>query len=451
MHRSMLVVGALLAIAVGACGGTDRSAGTPVRISLLEWQQKRAQAVERLLPAFEAAMAGRGTPVTVTLDTPTLTDAQYKTRITARYASGDPPDVTSYPTGWVPDFAAAGDLVDLTTRVATWPDWAAHYYEVLRAEAIGADGRIYGVPRGATVIQLFYRRDVLDECGVSMAQPRTWADLVDRMAVLRDRMDRPPILIPAGTAWGDGTFDEGFINLFLGTGDRLYDEGTHRWIVRSDGLTAVFRLYETLVDERLLPVAPLLQPEPWQSTKYKTFPDGDLAVTTQGTWGWTFDWGPTGRAPIADLEQVVATWRFPAETAGGDPFVWAAAPWDWTISSASRHPDAAWALIQWLSTGEAAAADLAAVGNLAPRDDLSSLAPYRDARELILEEPLIRIGRSFQPRPGIDAIRSAVGQATQAILTGAATADEAADQFARLATRSLGSENVVSTPAATAP
>lgn len=448
MRRLAIVALAIVAL-VAACGGGPSSPAIPVRISLLEYQPKRAQTVERLLPAFEATMASRGTPVRVDLESLDLTDEQFKALISERYAQHDPPDVTSYPSGWVPDFAAAGDLADLTARVAAWPDWAAHFYAVLRERALGQDGRIDGIPRGATVIQLFYRRDILEQYGISTALPRTWADLLTRMIELRDRMDAPPILIPAGTSWGDGTFDEGFINLLLGTDSPLYDDASHRWIVRSPGLTDVFRFYATLAADHLLPVGPLLQPEPWQATKYKTFPDGQLAVTTQGTWGWTYDWGPNGRAPIGDLYHDVATWEFPSERSDGQPFVWAAEPWDWTISSATAHADAAWQLVRWLSTGEAAATDLAAVGNLAPRDDLSSLSPYRDQPELIQEEQLIRVGRSFLPRVGIDHIRDAVGVATQGILTGELTGDEAASTFARLATEALGAASVMDLPAAT--
>jgi ABC-type glycerol-3-phosphate transport system substrate-binding protein len=416
-----------------------------VEISLLEWQPKRAQVIEGLLPGFEAEMAAAGTPVRVVLEALDLPDGEFRTEIEQRYAAGSPPDVTSYPTAWVPDMAAAGYLTDLAARVAGWPDWHDHVYPILRQRATAADGRVWGIPRGATVIQLFYRRDVLIERGVSTEQPTSWTALIERMTELRGLMDRPPILIPAGRTWGGGTFDEGFINLMLGTGSDLFDPATDRWVVRSPGLDAVFGLYERLTRERLLPVAPLLQPEPWEPTKYQTFPDGDLAVVTQGSWGWRFDWGPEGRRPIPDLDERVATWAFPTES-GGDPFVWAAESWGWTISAASTEADAAWALIRHLSTGEALAADLVAVGNLSPRDDIADVAPYRDEPHLVTDERLIGIGRSFQPRPGIERIQAAVGEVTEGIITGALSADEAADEFERLATELLGADRVMSAP-----
>ena len=70
---------------------------------------------------------------------------------------------------------------------------------------------------------------------------------------------------------------------------------------------------------KLLPVEALLNPEPWQPTKYKDFPAGNLPVAAQGTWGWRYDWGPDGATPIKDLTDKVATWLYPSGS-GGQPY-----------------------------------------------------------------------------------------------------------------------------------
>ncbi|HYM84701.1 MAG TPA: extracellular solute-binding protein [Candidatus Dormibacteraeota bacterium] len=440
---------AVLAWPLAACASTPSPSPSPspVAVTLLEYQPKRAQVIGSLLPAFEAAMAARGQPVQVKLEALDLTDDAAQKLLSDRYAAGSAPDVTSYPTAMVGAFAASGYLLDLASLVAAWPDWRDHFYPVLRERALSNGGHVFGIPRGATVIQLFYRRDVLGADGVSTAQPASWTELIDRMVVLRGRMQRPPILIPAGASWGGGTFDEGFVNLMLGTSSQLYDEATGRWVVRSRGLDEVFRLYAQLVADRLLPVDALRRPNPWEPTKYQTFPDGELAVTTQGTWGWTFDWGPEGRRPIEDLQHRVATWAFPTQD-GAAPFVWAAESWRWTSSASSRQPDAAWALVRWLSQGAPLAADLAAVGNLSPRDDIADIPPYHDQPQLIAEEKLIQVGRSLKPYDGIEHIREAAARATEGIIEGTSTPAAAAAEFARLATSALGAAHVEDEPPA---
>jgi multiple sugar transport system substrate-binding protein len=453
LTRSGLPIVATLLIVVASCGSPPFSPApstAPVHVSIVEFQDKRAQLVSELIPEFEAEMAARGDPVKVDLESAPMSDADFHVEIGKRYEAGNAPDVVSYPTAWAPDFTARGWLADLTDRVSTWPDWSAHVYPILQRRATDATGRIHTVPRGATAIQLFFRRDVLAAHGVSTEQPRSWDELVTRMEKARDALHRTPILIPAGTSWGGGTFDEGFINLLLGTGSPLYDDASNRWIVRSPGLHDVFALYERLTREHLLPVEPLLGPNPWEPTKYQTFVDGDLAVTTQGTWGWTFDWGPEGRRPIDDLVDRVGTWRFPRKN-GGDPFVWAAESWVWTISATSRHPNEAWELIRWLSGGRPLARDLVAVGNLSPRDDMADVPPYRDERVLAMEDPLLLVGQSFTPRIHETEIQQVVGEVTQGIITGRLTADTASDEFARRAAELLGADAVIDTAASASP
>lgn len=439
--RLRVTAAAIGAAAIACALDPDPARVDPVTVTHLEWQPARAAVVADLIPAFEAAAAGQGRPVRIRLEETDLADAPFRVELERRYVDGRGPDVTSFPTAWAPDLAAAAHLLDLRARVDAWPDWGTHVYPVLRDRARQVDGSVVGIPRGATVIQLFYRRDVLEAFEVSTEQPRTWAELLARMRTLRDAMGLPPLLIPAGTNWEGGTFDEGFINLLLGTESELYDDAGDRWVVRSSGLTSVFRLYGTLVRERLIPVAPLLEPEPWEPTKYQTFVDGDLAVVTQGTWGWTFDWGPNGRRPIPELEERVGTWAFPVER-HGEPFVWAAEPWVWAIARTSSQPDAAWAWIQWLTTGDALARDLVAVGNVAPRDDIRDVSPYAEQPVLLREEARLAIGRSFRPQVGFDAVRAAVAAATQGILLGELSGDEAAEQFARDVTRELGRDAV---------
>lgn len=435
------VVAALLLLALSA-PLLGPKGSPPVEITILEWQERRSQATARALPEFERRMAAAGRPVRVRAIDKALSDEAFRRDISDEYREGRAPDLTSYPTAWVPDFAAEGHTRDLSEYVAAWPDWSSHFYPVLRDRATLEDGHIYGVPRGATVIQLFYRRDVLEDLGVSTEQPATWDDLVDRMVDLRRRMGQPPILIPAGTSWGGGTFDEGFINLLLGTESELYDETTERWIIRSPGIESVLRLYERLTAAKLLPVDALLGPRPWEPTKYRTFPDGDLAVTVQGTWGWTYDWGRGGRAPIPDLTERVGTWRFPTEKPSM-PFVWAAESWAWTISTQSEHPAEAFELVKFLSAGEPLAADLAAVGNLAPRDDIATVQPYAEFEALIADERLLAVGRSFEARPGIELVQDAVGTVTEGLITGRLDATEAADELERMLRESLGDERVM--------
>ncbi|WP_233159136.1 ABC transporter substrate-binding protein [Pseudonocardia sp. MH-G8] len=287
---------AMAAVAVLVSGLAACSAGAeagPVTITLLEYQQTRAEVVEELIPEFEAAMAAEGKDVKVELITDELTDSQFKTKITQQLHSGTAPDVIDIGGSHVTGLAGAGYLLQLDEYLESWPGWA-EYYAPVKAQAEQPDGHFYSLPHEAGVQSLFYRKDVLEQLGVDTSQPQTWDELIERLKVITAATGQPSILLPAGTAWGGGTWSEGFLPIVAGTGSTFYDGAAGKWTVTSEGLSATFDLYHELTTAGLLPVQDLLNPNPWEPTKYVDFPEGTLPVVAQGTWGWRYDWGPRG-------------------------------------------------------------------------------------------------------------------------------------------------------------
>ncbi len=443
-RRGLVRRGVALGVAAAATGPArpGRAAqGDAVELTLLDHQEPRLALLEEMLPQFEEAMAAQGKNITVKILEGPAPDTEFLTKLTLDYNSGNAPDVTSFGATSTADFTAAGYLLDLTSRAEAWPDWAGHFYQQLRDEQVQADGKVYSVPREASIIQLFYRKDVLEANGIPTEQPASWQDLLDRMKAVTEKTGQPSLLFPAGEAWGGGTFFEGFIHLMLGTESPLYDDADRKWVVRSPGLSRVLTFYEEMTTSGVLPVEPLLNPEPWVATKYEAFPQGDLVATTSGTWGWIFDWGPEGAAPIEGLTEKVATWEFPTAD-GGETFVWGATGWVWGISAASEHPEEAWELVKWLASGEFMAANAVTIGATATRDDIQTIAPYNEYSFLVDAERRLADARSFRAPEGTERMVQAVGQATEAVITGDQTGEEAANTLAEQATELLGPDNV---------
>jgi multiple sugar transport system substrate-binding protein len=440
-RRSLLAVttASLLTIGLlGACGSEEDASG-PVALDLVEYQKPRADAVEKLLPEFEAYMKAKGQTVHVNLVRDILPDDQFKTKITQQYVAGSAPDVADFGSSYIPGFAGAGYLLDLTPYLSKWSDWEKFYPDI-RQQIVQPDGRVYSLPHEANTQSLFYRKDVLQKVGVSVDQPKSWPELMDRLKQIKAKTGQPAMVIPAGTTWGDGTFGEGFLNVLLGTGSTVYDNDDKKWVVKSKGLTDAFSIYADLVRNGLLPVKELQNPEPWQPTKYVAFPKGTLPIAAQGTWGWRYDWGPEGSAPIPDLFNKVATWDYPAQD--GTTYSVSSVAFGYAVSAKTEHPEAAVELAQWLASGKAMAEQLVAVGAAAPRSGISTIAPYSEQPTLLATEKELATSRSFPPRPGQDQIAQAVGQATEMILSGKLDGPGAAEAFAKLATELLGPDKV---------
>ena len=442
-RRRVLAAMTALGLSVGsltACSNDDNSDG-PVTIKLLEYQKTRADVVKKLLPQFESEMAKQGKQIKVELVADPLTDDQFKTKITQQLHSGTAPDVIDMGGSYVTGLAGAGYLLKLDDYLDDWAGWGK-YYQSVRDGAKQPDGGYYSIPHEASVQSLFYRKDVLKKMGIDTSQPKTWDELISRLKQISAKTGEPSIVMPAGTAWGGGSWSEGFEPIVAGTASTLYDAKTSKWKTRSDGLTASFELYAELTKAKLLPVQDLLNPNPWEPTKYTKFPAGTLPVAAQGSWGWKYDWGPDGSAPIKNLEQKVATWDYPALVAGTKPYSIGGGGFGYSINAKTKNADAAVELAQWLSSAEPMAKQLVAVGSAAPRSDLASVAPYKDESTLLDAEAKLDTAVVAPTGDGADQISQAVQDATEKILLGKANGRQAADAFAKQANELLGENRV---------
>lgn len=416
-------------------GSAGKDGGAPVTISIMEHQPPRVALLKKMLPEFERTHPN----IKVRLQEGPATDTDFQTKLTLSYNSGKAPDVAalSFPPA---NAAASGYLLDLTDRLGEWDEWNRFYAELRDGEK-QADGKVYTVPREASVQQLFYRKDVLEKHGISTEQPQTWQELLDRLKEAKEALGGPSVVFPAGKAWGGGSFAEGFVNLMLGTGDALYDDAEKKWVVRSPGVTRSFGFYVDMTKTGVLDVQPLLNPEPWVPTKYKSFPKGKLAVSTGGTWSWFFDWGKEGAGPIPDVFEKLGVWNYP--TPDGGTYVVGGTGWRWAISAKTEHPDEAWELVKWLAGPDFVAENAVTIGAVAPRDDVK-VAPYTDYPVLIDSEKELPNARAFQAPPGSDEIGQAVAEVTESIITGKlTTAEDATDAFVKKARQLLGDDKVV--------
>jgi multiple sugar transport system substrate-binding protein len=436
---SMLLAGLIGAASLAACSSSSDQSKGPVTLTMVEYQKTRSDALAKVLPDFQAAMKKQGKQVKVKLIREELPDDQFKTKITQQYNAGEAPDVTDYGAPFVPGFAGAGYLLDLTPYLDKWSDWDSFYPDV-RDQMVQPDGKVYALPHEANTQTLFFRKDVLTKLGVSTAQPKTWTELITRLRQITQKTGQPSIVLPAGTAWGGGAFGEGFLNVMLGTDSQLYDTDTKKWVVESPGLTETFGVYEELAKNKLLPTEALLNPEPWQPTKYVAFPKGKLPVAAQGTWGWRYDWGPQGATPIPGLLDKVSTWQYPSSA--GKPYAVSGVGFSYEVSAKTKHPDEAVELAKWLSAGKPMAEQLTAVGAVAPRSGIDNIAPYSGEAPLIEAGKTLATARSFPARPGQDQIAQAIAEATEGILTGKMDAAAAAKAFADNAKELLGPDKV---------
>ena len=405
---SLRVAGAALALLPAWSG----SAGAEEVIRIAEHRSVRIEALHSLIPAIEQRLDVEIR--VVEYPSPAL---DYFTKLVTELRSGNAPDVFTIPRDQqIDDLAAAGYLADLTGPLETWDGYGELAPLARQLAQATFDGRSYVVPSILAVEQLYFRRDVLERHGISTAQPADWQDLLDRAREIRDKTGSYALLFPAGLTWGTGAYTEGFRHLLAGSSDArlLTDDGRYR--LNSAGVRDALDFYAALVADELMPVEPLLSPEPWIIPKYEMFPAGELAVTTCGTWCVVFDWGPASRNPIPDLERRVATWDMPGKDGGRH--VMAALVYGWAVNDKSRRRELAQAVALELGSTAAAIAYAEGLGNVPARMDatehpgFAALTHLHDAHE--------QLGRAtaVQTTVGSSTLMAGVARATESLLTG---------------------------------
>jgi multiple sugar transport system substrate-binding protein len=203
-------------------------------------------------------------------------------------------------------------------------------------------------------------------------------------------------------------------------------------------------VYETLAKNGWLTVEELLGPNPWEPTKYQEFPEGKLAICTGGDWQWEFDWGPNGATPIEGLFDKVERWKFPSEE--GQPFVFAGMHSGMGVSAKSKDIEGAFEFVAVSNRNDVQCKSFEIyLGGPSGRDDIADACEYYRTAvngKMVEASSFFATGRYLRPYPGDTKIADGVARATEDVITGKATSEEAMAQFAKAMKDSLGEEYV---------
>jgi multiple sugar transport system substrate-binding protein len=264
---------------------------------------------------------------------------------------------------WVAEFARAGWLLDLSER---WPPAERREHAPAAVAAATFDGRVWALPWVMNVGLLYYRADLLGEHG--FLPPRTYEALARQAATVRAR--RPGL---QGFLWQGKQYEGLVVNVL----ESFWAEGTD--LLGPDGtvlpdeaaaraaLGFRRRLLATGLSPRLVASAD-------EELTRREFGAGRALFLRN----WPYA-RPLFEAPGSPVRGRVGVVPLPGGGALGGAHL--------AISRATRHPEAAWALAQFLTRPEAQQRIAAATG----------LHPTRPA--LLRDPALGPIFAGARPRP----------------------------------------------------
>jgi len=374
--RALLLLPCLLLLA--ACGEARR-ADAPVT---LVFKHARilgpSDPIPSLLRVFEAAHPG----VRVRSESlPWTSDEQHQFYVINLEGRSPGFDLMMLDVIWVPEFARAGWLLDLSSSVRR-EELAAFFPSA--ASAATWDGRVWALPWNMNVGLLYYRADLLAKYG--LRPPRTWDEMIAQIRQVRAGEQDPRL---EGYLWQGKQYEGRVVNVleaFWGAGTEvLAPDGTV--FPHPERATAALAFLRGLIESGASP--------PWvtagdEELTRRPFGDG-RAVFLRG-WPYALDLfeaadsAVRGRVGVAPLPG-----RTPA-TAG----IGSTGGSHLGISRRTAHPVEAIALARFLTSERAQRAMLA--GTLYP----ARMALYHDAA-LVARHPALpqmhELMLAGRPRP----------------------------------------------------
>jgi multiple sugar transport system substrate-binding protein len=363
---------AAIAAALAACSATPVEKREVVRFWAMGYE---GEVVAQLLPEFERRNPG----IHVELQQQPWTAAHEK--LLTAFAGDSLPDVSAIGNTWVAEFATLGSLQPMDARVAAAPELApADWFPGPWATGV-VDGKLYGLPWYTETRAPYVRTDLLAQAGFS-APPRDWAQWRLAMAAVKREVGpkRYAILLPLNEF-------EPLLNLAIQQPDPLLRENGTRGNFRSAGYKRTLAFYKEMFDRGWAPKVA----NTGISNVWDEFGNGYFSFYISGPWNIAeFD----KRLP-ASLKTSWTAMPLPgpdgpgASVAGGTTLV---------LFKGARHPDAAWALIRYLSEPAVQVQLHAITGDLPPRRsawNAPSLAA--DPKALVFREQLERA----RPAPAV--------------------------------------------------
>lgn len=316
-------------------------------------------------------------------------------------ATGDAPDITYIDNPEVALFASRGLLLDLTPYIEASDivDPADIFPGPL--SSVTYEGGIYGLPRGANTIALYYNADMYRAAGLDPDNPpQTWDELYETAKALTDPEAGIYGLAFSAVATEEGTFQ--FLPWIQMTGGN-YDN------VDTEGAVRALDLWKAFIDEGIASPDTLIRGQ-WDSTG--TFNAGSAAMSISGPWELP------RMSSEAQFEFRAAL--LPIPEAGAERAS-ALGEGDNVILANSDNPDEAFMFIEFLYD------NMDGVWNefgYLPASNVEVVDPVYPDIYAVFEESM-RYARNRGPHPEWPRISQAIQTAIQTTLTGQATAGDA--------------------------
>jgi multiple sugar transport system substrate-binding protein len=390
----------------------------PVTVSFVV----RAVEAEQMQPLADEFMANNPDIRIEMVRGPNAADAVENLYATSFLLRDSPYDIVFADVVWIPKFAAAGWLEDLSDRVSE--EELAEYLEADIA-AGRYEGGLYRMPYRSDMGMLYYRTDLLEQVGLD--PPETFDDLIAASQTIQAQTD-----VPWGYIW-QGLQYEGlvtnFVEIVAGFGGYWVDPNSLAVGLDDPAAIQAVEFMRGVIAKGISPpgVTNYLEED-----SLRQFEAGNAAFLRN----WPYVWaeanreGSPVRGNIALKPMVHAPGQTPAACLGG---------WGFGLSKTAAHPEEAWRVVEFFTSREATKQFILDQAYVPSRRDLFTdpdiLAVYPHFAQLL------EVAETTIPRPPVGQyaqISDILQRYLSAALSNQMSAEDAMTAAARETRRVLG-------------
>jgi multiple sugar transport system substrate-binding protein len=355
------------------------------------------------------------------------------------------PDLVAEDTFQIAADVEAGYLTPLDDYLASYVDWTdGSYNESLKAGVTGVDEKVYGIPYNTDTRGLWYNKVIFKKAGLTEVwEPKTWNDILYACQVIKEKVpDVVPFWCNSAVATGEATSMQTYEMLLYGTGEKLQDEATGKWIISSQGILDTLTFLESIYKSNYgPPLSKVLNGQASNTAAREYLPQGKLVISLDGNW-IAGNYLETGASPWPDYSKVLGFAPMPTKNGDGTGIMTLAGGWAWSIPSKSDNKDITMEFIKHLMDPSVYVDALISMGSLGTRTDIANNDNYSTMPFIQTATEYLKVA-SFRPKDSkYSAISVHIQTMVESVVSGTSPTDAMATYGVDV-TRTVGEDNVV--------
>ncbi len=356
------------------------------------------------------------------------------------------PDLVAEDTFQLATDVEAGYLTALDDYLVNYPDWTdGSYYESLKEGVTAADNKVYGVPYNTDTRGLWYNKEIFKQAGLpEVWEPKTWDDILSACQTIKEKVpDVITFWCNSSVATGEATSMQTYEMLLYGTGERLQDEATGKWMVSSQGIVDSLTFLDSIYKNNFgPPLSKVLNGQASNTSAREYLPQGKLAISLDGSW-ITGNYLETGASPWPEYGSVLGFAPMPTQKGDGTGTITLAGGWAWSIPSKSDNKDITMEFIKHLMDPDVYVDAIVAMGSIGTRADIVGNEKYSTMPFIQTATEFLK-GASFRPKDSkYSAVSTHIQTMVESVVSGTSPADAMATYGVDV-TRTVGEDNVIS-------